>query len=118
MTTYKVTGGTRLYGEVELSGAKNAGFKEMIASLLADSPSTLTNVGMISEIDFACQIIEALGGNTQKNEVGHTLTIDPTNISSFKIPQEISHKSRFSMMYAGPLLARFGQVSFPLPGGG
>ncbi len=117
MTTYKVTGGTKLVGTVELHGAKNAGFKEMIASLLADSPSTLTNLGLISEIDFASQIISSLGGKVIQKNSEHSLTIDPSNLSSSEIPSEMSSKSRFSMMYAGPLLARFGKVAFPMPGG-
>lgn len=117
MTKYVVTGGTPLRGEVTLHGAKNTGFKVMIASLLADSPSKICDLGLISEIDFASQIISSIGGKVTPQKDPHCVQIDPGNVSSYEIPPEMSSKSRFSMMYAGPLLSRFGKVAFPQPGG-
>src|SRR3989344_1076868 len=117
MTTYTVTGGTPLRGKVELRGAKNAGFKEMIAALLADTPSQICNLGLISEINFASQIIQTLGGRVVPRTDPHCVEVDPAGIGNFEIPSEMSSKSRFSMMYAGPLLSRFGKVAFPQPGG-
>ncbi len=117
MGKYIVTGGKKLQGQVTLHGAKNAGFKAMIAALLAESPSTLCDLGLISEIEFAKTIITSLGGKVTTNSDPHCLTIDPTNLSKYEIPADLSHLSRFSLMYAGPLLAKFGQAVFPLPGG-
>ena len=117
MAKYTVTGGNPLKGKVQLHGAKNAGFKAMIASLLADSPSTLSNLGLISEIDFAKNVISSLGGNVRQIEDEHSLRIEPQDLSQFEIPKEIGNKSRSSMMYAGPLLAKFGKAIIPTPGG-
>lgn len=117
MTKYVVIGGTPLKGTVALHGAKNAGFKAMIAALLADSPSTLNNLGLISEIDFAKQVIAALGGKITDQQDPHSLEVDPRGLSKFEIPSEVGSKSRSSMMYAGPLLARFGKATIPTPGG-
>lgn len=117
MSKYTVTGGTPLKGKVQLHGAKNAGFKAMIASLLADSPSTLSNLGLISEIDFARNVISSLGGKVQQSEDEHSLRIEPQGLSRYEIPKEVGNKSRSSMMYVGPLLARFGKAIIPTPGG-
>lgn len=117
MTKYIVTGGTPLRGEIRLHGAKNAGFKEMIAALLSDSPSKICDLGLISEINFASQIIATLGGKVTPQADPHCVEVDPRQLAKFEIPQEMSAKSRFSMMYTGPLLAKFGQVAFPQPGG-
>ncbi|MCL4389914.1 MAG: UDP-N-acetylglucosamine 1-carboxyvinyltransferase [Patescibacteria group bacterium] len=117
VTKYVVTGGTPLRGEVHLHGAKNAGFKAMIASLLADSPSTICDLGLISEIDFAKQVITQLGGKITPQSNPHCLEIDPTNLNSFSVAKEIGEKSRASNLYAPSLLHRFGKVSLPVPGG-
>lgn len=117
MTKYTVIGGTPLRGKVELKGAKNVGFKVMIASLLGNSPSTLKNLGLISEIGFATQIITSLGGNVTALKDPHSISIDPGGLSKFEIPSDMSRKSRFSIMYVGPLLSKFGRVVFPQPGG-
>ncbi len=117
MTTYKVTGGTPLRGQVQLRGAKNSGFKAMIAALLADSPSEISNLSLISEIGFAEKVITSLGGKVEIQKDPHNLTIDPTNLSSFEIPFELGSKSRSSTMYVGPLLKKFGKAVMPVPGG-
>lgn len=117
MTIYKVTGGAKLKGQVELRGAKNAGFKAIIASLLADSPSEISNLSLISEIDFAKEIISSLGGKVEASSDTHDLVVDPTKLTSFEVPFEIGNKSRSSTMYVGPLLKKFGQAVMPVPGG-
>lgn len=117
MTKYVVTGGVPLRGKITLHGAKNAGFKAMIAALLADSPSTICDLGLISEIEFAKQVISQLGGKVTASDDPHCLTVDPTGLHSFSVQKDLSVKSRFSIMYVGPLLARFGQVDLPAPGG-
>lgn len=117
MTKYIVTGGVPLHGTVTLHGAKNAGFKAMIASLLADSPSTICDLGLISEIDFTRQVITELGGEVIKQKDPHCLTIDPRKLSRSTISRELGGKSRNSIYYIGPLLARFGSVEIPIPGG-
>lgn len=117
MTTYTVSGGASLSGKVELRGAKNAGFKAMIAALLASSPSTISNLGLISEINFARQVITSLGGKVLDTADPHELIIDPSQLSQFAIPAQFGAVSRSSMMYVGPLLAKFQQALIPVPGG-
>lgn len=117
MTKYVVTGGIPLHGQVRLHGAKNAGFKAMIAALLADSPSTICGLGLISEIDFAKQIITQLGGKVIEKNDPHCLEINPANLNFFAVNKEFGEKSRASNLYAPPLLAKFGKAILPFPGG-
>lgn len=117
MTKYVVAGGAPIKGIIHLAGAKNAGFKAMIAALLAQTPSTICDLGLISEIDFAQETITALGGKINKLPDRHCLEIDPGNLHSFAVPKEIGAKSRSVTMYVGPLLEKFGQAILPTPGG-
>lgn len=106
-----------MHGRVRLHGAKNAGFKAMIAALLADSPSVICDLGLISEIDFAKRVIPQLGGKVISQTDPHCLLIDPKKIFSFVVPKEFGVKSRASNFYAPPLLAKFGKAVLPFPGG-
>ena len=81
MTKYIITGGKKLNGQVQLSGAKNAGFKALIATLLGDSPSTICGLGLISEVGFAKEVIASIGGKVTQLSNPHCLIIDPTNLS-------------------------------------
>lgn len=118
MTKYVVTGGTPLIGQVALAGAKNAGFKALVGSLLGDSPSEICDLGLVSEIDFACEAITHLGGTvSQINNNPHCLRVNPSKMRLFTIPKEFGRRSRSSTMYVGPLLARFKKAVVPVPGG-
>lgn len=117
MIKYSITGGTPLKGTVELAGAKNAGFKAMIASLLGDTSSQICRLGLISEVDFAKEVITSLGGKIKLLVDPHCLEIDPRGLKSFEVPKEIGAKSRSVTMYVGPLLKKFGKAILPTPGG-
>jgi len=116
MTKYIISGGTPLTGSVALSGAKNSGFKLMIAALLANSPSQISNLGMISEIDLTKDNIFSLGG--QVRDLGnHSLEVDPVNLNNWEISKENGEKSRSCTYYIPILLHKFGKAVVPLPGG-
>ncbi len=117
MAKYIIHGGTPLRGQVALAGAKNAGFKAMIAALLGDSPSTICGLGLISEIDFAKKVITDLGGKVSQGEDRHSLIVDPRKLKRSEISPEIGKLSRSTTMYVGPLLKRFGKARLAVPGG-
>ncbi len=117
MTKYIVTGGTPLTGTIELAGAKNAGFKALIASLLGDSPSRICGLGLISEVEFAKQVITSIGGTVKVLDDPHCLSVDPSNLTNYAVPVAIGTKSRSVTMYVGPLLKKFGKAVLPTPGG-
>lgn len=116
MSSFLIEGGVPLHGSVRIGGAKNASFKLMIASLLANSESRLLNFSHISDVDTVKHIIEQLGGSVK--EAGErALFIDPTHLNSYTIDASHGAQGRFSTMFIGPLVARFGQALVPAPGG-
>lgn len=112
---YHVTGGSPLRGEVRVSGAKNAATKELVASLLADSPVTLKNVPRIGDVDVTAEILRDIGVAVQCNE--DRMTVDPTRLSTAKVAEAFSRKNRIPILLFGPLLHRFGKAVIPALGG-
>lgn len=115
-TTFLITGGTPLRGSVQVSGAKNASFKLMIASLLASSPSTISNLPSISDVGIVGKIIESLGGTVEIVDEG-TQRINPMGLNGFAIGEQYGEISRASTLFIAPLLHRFGEALVPFPGG-
>jgi UDP-N-acetylglucosamine 1-carboxyvinyltransferase len=116
MTKYLIKGGKPLKGAVRIGGAKNSSFKLMIASLLGEGESRLLDISRIGDVDITKKVIESLGGQVESPGKG-TIFINPDKIKDFCVPQDFGYKSRASIMFAGPLLARFGKAYLPLPGG-
>jgi len=115
MAKFIVTGGHKLEGKIRLSGNKNSALKLIPAALLADSPSTITNVPDISDVKVMLDLIERLGVKVKRED--HTVTIDPIGISSFDLDPDLSAKFRASVVLAAPLLVRFGRAVVTPPGG-
>lgn len=114
--TFTIEGGTPLFGCVRVGGAKNAAYKLMIATLLAQTESRLLNLPAISDVALVKKIIGQLGAEVK--ETGEqTLHILPQNLSNWTIDSNHGEASRASTLFLGPLLARFGQAAVPLPGG-
>jgi UDP-N-acetylglucosamine 1-carboxyvinyltransferase len=111
-----ITGGTPLYGSVRVCGAKNASFKLMIASLLADSPSRLLNLPHIHDVVMTREIIAALGGKVE-NRGERMLSIDPRGLKKHIISEKFGALSRASTLFLPILLAKFGKAVVPEPGG-
>lgn len=116
MPKFIITGGTPLHGSVRVGGAKNASYKLMIASLLADNESRLLNFSHISDVELVAKIIEYLGGGI-KRAGERALFIDPATLNSQTINQEHGEQGRFSTMFIPILLSRFGRAEVPAPGG-
>jgi len=116
MTKYIIKGGKPLKGAVRIGGAKNSGFKLMIASLLADGQSRLLNISKIGDVETTKQIIKEIGGKIKSPGKG-TIFINPDSLKNYHISEKLAYKSRGSIMFAGPLVSRFGQAVIPLPGG-
>jgi UDP-N-acetylglucosamine 1-carboxyvinyltransferase len=111
-----VEGGHSLRGTVRPSGNKNAALPMIAAALLGDGPSDLVNVPRIRDVELQLELVRALGAEatwTGPNAV----RIDPTALESRPLDAEICARLRASILLAGPLLARFGRVTLPPPGG-
>jgi UDP-N-acetylglucosamine 1-carboxyvinyltransferase len=109
-------GGRRaLKGEIPVRGAKNAVLKSMAASLLFDGPVTLTNVPRIEDVARVGELLQALGAEVALD--GDRCTIDTAGVGCGDLDDTLARTLRASIVFAGPLLARFGRTSFPHPGG-
>jgi UDP-N-acetylglucosamine 1-carboxyvinyltransferase len=112
----KGLGGKRtLSGKVSIVGAKNAALKGIAASLLFRTPLTLTNVPEIEDVSRMLEILRTMGATV--NTKGHVAVIDARGVSETTLTPEISKRLRASIVLTGPMLARFGAVRFPHPGG-
>lgn len=116
MSKLIIKGGTRLHGEIRVSGNKNSALKLMAAALLADSASTLTNVPIIRDVQVMGELIVALG--VKITGLGsHTLQIDPRTIRSYELDSVLTERIRASVVLAAPLLSKFGRAIITPPGG-
>jgi len=115
MSKLIIQGPTKLSGEIEVMGAKNAALKIIPAALLSREKITITNLPNIEDINKAVNLIKDLGAEV--NQRKECLEIQVANINKTKLNPEIANKFRASIMFVGPILARFGEVKFPHPGG-
>ena len=115
-TTLRVRGGARLEGSVATHGAKNAALPIMAAALLAKGTVTLHRVPRITDVSVMWSLLEALGARI-RYEGESTVTIDSSNVASYRAPYTLVRKLAASFDIVGPLLGRFGRAEVPLPGG-
>ena len=111
-----IKGGTKLSGEVVISGAKNAAVAILPATLLVDGVCTISNIPYISDVKISCKILEALGAKVTWNG-NNEVTIDARNISNFNTPIDLTSKFRASYYLIGALLGRCKAAVVGLPGG-
>ncbi len=116
MTKYIVQGGKPLFGEVEISGAKNAAVAIIPAALLVDGVCRIENIPQISDVTMSLKILEQLGADIRAINP-HTVEIDCTHIHTTRTSYELSRKIRASYYLIGALLGRFGQAEVAMPGG-
>ncbi|HLM76957.1 MAG TPA: UDP-N-acetylglucosamine 1-carboxyvinyltransferase [Rubrobacteraceae bacterium] len=115
MERFFVEGGNRLYGEVGVSGAKNAALKLIAAALLAPGRTVLHNVPRIKDVWTMLAVLDGLGAKSEFIE--DTLYIDASGVDSYTAPYDLVRQMRASIVVLGPLVARFGEAEVSAPGG-
>ncbi len=110
-----VEGGQPLTGTVEASGAKNAALPAIIAALLTDRPVLIRRTPQLVDVETAVALVQSLGKKVERT--GDTVAISERTCLSPAPPREIVSRMRASFLALGPLLARLGEASVPLPGG-
>lgn len=110
-----IEGGRPLYGEVKISGAKNAALPLMAATLLAPGRHILRNMPDLRDTRTFIRLMENLGVKSERS--GNVLVLDTTDILHTEAPYELVKTMRASVLVLGPLLARFGKAKVSLPGG-
>ena len=81
MEKFVVTGGKPLFGEVNISGAKNAAVAIIPAVILCDEPCTIENIPNISDVTLISRILQQMGAKVRRINKS-TLYIDPTHIQT------------------------------------
>lgn len=116
MEKFVIEGGHRLEGRVRPSGSKNEVLPVLAATLVSDQTITLENVPRIADVLVMIEILQALGARAEW--VGeNTLEVNTGSVSTTVMPAELCRRLRASILLAGPMLARFGEVQLPPPGG-
>lgn len=106
-----------LYGEVEISGAKNAVLPIMAAALLTAEPCEIFEVPALRDVDVMRGLLEYFGSTVESDASGKRLLIRTGAIQTCEAPYELVTKMRASILALGPLLARTGEARIALPGG-
>jgi UDP-N-acetylglucosamine 1-carboxyvinyltransferase len=112
---FRVTGGTRLKGDVQVPGAKNSVLKLMAATLLAPGTSTLSNVPDIEDVTIMAELLRRLGCEIDRNADRIAITV-PNN-PDHRADYDLVRKMRASICVLGPLIARCGAADVAVPGG-
>ncbi len=110
-----LSGEKTLNGQVSINGAKNAVLKAMASSVLFEDKIILENVPSTEDVKKMSVLLEKLGSKVNVSE--KSISIETSKISKTDIDPDLAQSMRASVVLTGPLLARYGKVSFPSPGG-
>lgn len=113
---FQVRGGRALNGTVRPAGNKNAALPAIAATLLADGPVELGNMPRIRDVETMLALVADLGATCEWTGP-NTVRIDARPARPKPLNPELCARIRASILLAGPLLARFGSVTLPPPGG-
>lgn len=111
-----ISGGTKLRGEVPISGAKNAAVAILPATILAEEPCRIENIPNISDVSSMIDILYQLGANIRMVNAT-TLEIDSSHLISPVVPYELARKMRASSYFLGALIGRYARAKVAMPGG-
>jgi UDP-N-acetylglucosamine 1-carboxyvinyltransferase len=116
MEKFIIQGGVPLSGEITPSGNKNAALPMLAASLLTEEAIILENVPEIRDIQSMCALLQSLG--VKIDRLGdHTLRIQASQVCAADLDPDICRGIRASILLAGPMVARTGELKLPPPGG-
>jgi UDP-N-acetylglucosamine 1-carboxyvinyltransferase len=113
---FHVEGGHQLRGSIRPAGNKNAALPILAATLLADGPVELDNIPHIRDVETLVALLVDLGATVEWTGPNR-LTVDSRAVTPKPLNAALCSRIRASILLAGPLLARFGTVTLPPPGG-
>ncbi len=115
LISYRIRGGHPVRGEIKTLGAKNFATKAMVAALLSEKATTLTNVPPIGDTDITQEMLESVG--VRVTRAGDTMHIDPSAMKSSHVPTPHSGSNRIPILLLGALLHHWTEVFVPVLGG-
>ena len=113
----RIRGGVPLHGAVTIGGSKNAALPSLAATLLTADECVLTNVPDLADIGAMLDLLRSLGAEAEHDRKRKRVRVRAANVTSTDAPAELVAQMRASFLVAGPLLARFGEMSASTPGG-
>src|SRR5579875_1841332 len=115
MEKFVITGGEPLYGEIPISGSKNAALPALAAALLTAEPVTLKRIPRVRDIRTMQRLLVDIGSTigVEDDEV----RLHTPQIVCPEAPYELVKTMRASSLVLGPLVARCGRARVSLPGG-
>src|SRR5215467_7045080 len=116
MEKFIIEGGVPLSGEVTVAGNKNAAHPILAACLLTEEEVLLHRVPRIRDTEAQIALLAQLGVEVEWT-AGNSVRLCARGVSDYTVDEELSSQIRASFLLAGPLLARFGAVKMPPPGG-
>ncbi len=111
-----IEGKSHLEGVIDVKGSKNAATPIIAATLLTSSPCILDNIPLVEDVKAMLEIIENMGAEVSYLEK-RKVKIVAKDINPSRLSFDLVNKMRSSILLVGPLLARFGHVKIPQPGG-
>lgn len=116
MENFVIQGGSELFGEVSVSGAKNAAVAIIPAALLADDVVRIENIPNISDVSLIIQILDRMGAGIKMINK-NTIEIDSRSVNCQPVPYELASRFRASYYLIGVMLGRFKNAEVAMPGG-
>jgi len=116
MEQFVIHGGYPLNGIITPSGNKNAALPMLAASLLTDQPVVLHNIPRIRDVQTMGKLLQTLGVEVQ-DDGADTWTLQARQVRPIQLEPAQFRLIRGSILLAGPMLARFGSIALPRPGG-
>ena len=117
MEKFIINGGEPLHGRMIPSGNKNAALPMLASCLLTTEPIVLHNVPNITDIQTMRSLLESLGVQIKELGSPSTLELHAKDIHPADLDPDLCRNIRASILLAGPILARFGELHLPPPGG-
>src|SRR3989344_7335482 len=111
-----ITGNKELTGEIEVRGSKNSAGPMLAAALLTQDNCIIDNLPLIEDIHITLEILQDLGAEVEYLSE-RKVRVKCENINPEKMDFVKFAKTRISVLFLGPLFARFTQFKFPSPGG-
>ncbi len=111
-----IKGGNQLHGEVDCSGAKNAGLPILASTILLDGVAKIGNLPHLQDITTMLELLNSMGSYINFDENGY-IEINSSNIDLPEARYELVKTMRASILVMGPLVAKYGKAKISQPGG-
>jgi UDP-N-acetylglucosamine 1-carboxyvinyltransferase len=115
MAEFIIHGGKRIAGRHRTPGNKNAALPMLAAAVLTDEPVVLQNVPLIQDVRSMLSILDELGADVSFR--GHTATVCCSGLRKRRLDPALCRSVRSSILFSGPMAARYGKVTVSPPGG-